>query len=91
MSQVIVTKDNLSARRSKSADQEHKIDREGEFGKWRRNDISGFDPVAAAAGVAVAPVVFFFWVFSKAAQIAIYVALVVSKIIGKIVGPMKSP
>lgn len=91
MSQVIVTVDKLKTRRAKSAGQEHKIDREGRFNRWRRNDITGFDPIAAAAGVAVAPVVVFFWIFSKLAQVAIYVALIVSKAIGKIVGPMKAP
>ncbi len=91
MSQVIITNDKLKVRRDKSAAEEHKIDREGQFKKWRRNDITGFDPVAGAAAIAVAPVAAFFWIFSKIAQVAIYVALIVSKAIGKIVGPMKSP
>jgi hypothetical protein len=89
MSQVIVTQDKLKSSRAKSAAQEHKIDREGRFNRWRRNDISGFDPVAAGAGVLAAPVLAVFWIFSKIAQVAIYAALLVSKVVGKIVGPMR--
>ena len=91
MSQVIVTNDKLNASRKKSSLQEHKIDREGQFNRWRRNDITGFDPVAAGAGLLAAPVVILFWAMAKTAQAAIYVALIISKIVGKIVGPMKSP
>jgi hypothetical protein len=90
MSQVIITDDNLKSKRTASATQEHAIDREGQFLKWRRNDITGFDPIAAAAGLAMAPVVFLFWIISMTAHVAIYFTLIVSKIVGKIVGPMKS-
>lgn len=91
MSQVIVTSDKLNARRKESAQQEHKIDREGRMKLWRRDDVTKFDPIAAAVGVAVAPVVGIFWILTKVTQIAIYFALLLSKVISKIVGPMKSP
>ncbi|MCX6124255.1 MAG: hypothetical protein NTV34_05830 [Proteobacteria bacterium] len=91
MSQVIVTDDKLNTNRKKSLIQEHKIDREGQFNRWRRNDITGFDPLAAGAGLLAAPVVMLFWAMSKTAQAAIYFALIASKILGKIIGPMKSP
>lgn len=89
MSQVIVTKDNITARRKQSAVQEHKIDREGQFDHWRRNDITGFDPIAALAGAAMMPVLAIWWVFSWTAKAAVFVALGVSKLVGAIVGPMK--
>jgi hypothetical protein len=89
MSQVIVTKDNLNKKREASALLEHKIDHEGQFKKWRRNDISGFDPVAAAAGVAIAPFAILFWLFSIVTKVAMYAALLVSRILGKIVGTAK--
>ncbi len=89
MSQVIVTKDNITPRRVTSATQEHKIDREGQFKRWRRNDITGFDPIAAAAGIAMLPVLAIWWVFSWAAEIAVFVAIGVSRLVSTIVGPMK--
>jgi len=89
MSQVIVTEDNLNTQRRNSAVQEHHIDREGQFKKWRRNDITGFDPIAAAAGVAAAPFVVLFWCLSLVSKAAIYVALIISRLVGKIVGPTK--
>lgn len=57
MSQVIVTDDNLKKQREQSAEQEHRIDREGQFQRWRKSDITGKDLVATAVGFAVLPVV----------------------------------
>ncbi len=57
MSQVIVTKDSLNAKREASRLQEAKISREEMFGRWRRNDITGKDRVAAGVGMALMPVV----------------------------------
>lgn len=91
MSQVIVTKDNLQILRDKSATQEHKIDREGQFKRWRRNDITGFDPIEAAAGVAMVPVLAIWWAFSVVAKIAVFVAIGISRLVGAVIGPMKGP
>lgn len=91
MSQVIVTKDNLQSRRNQTATQEHKIDREGQFNRWRRSDISGFDPIEAAAGVAMLPVLGIWWVFSIVVQVAVFIAIAISKVVGKLIGPMKAP
>jgi hypothetical protein len=57
LSQVIVTDDKLKQKREKSAEQELRIDREGQFQRWRRNDITGKDMVATAIGFAALPVV----------------------------------
>lgn len=91
MSQVIVTKDTLQTRRDQSASQEHKIDREGQFNRWRRNDITGFDPIEAGAGVAMVPVLAIWWFFSIVAKVAIFVAIAVGRVIGAVVGRWKTP
>ena len=91
MSQVIVTKDNLQARRDQSASQEHKIDREGQFSRWRRNDITGFDPIETGAGVAMAPVLAIWWVFSIVVKVAVFAALIVGKLMSVAVGKWKTP
>lgn len=89
MSQVIVEKDKHSARRLKSGDQEQRIDREGGFAKWKRNDITGFDPIAAGAGLAAAPVVALFWIMSWTVKIALFGAAVIGKVVGLVVGKSK--
>ncbi len=57
LSQVIVTNDDLKKQREKSAEQEHRIDREGQFSHWKKNDITGKDLVATVIGFAVLPIV----------------------------------
>ncbi len=57
MSQVIVIDDELKQKRDKSAEQEHRIDIEGQFAHWKRSDITGKDLVATAIGFAVLPIV----------------------------------
>ena len=57
MSQVIVTDDKLKKQREKSAEQEHRIDCEGQFQHWKKSDITGKDLVATAIGFAVLPIV----------------------------------
>lgn len=91
MSQVIVTKDNLQTRRDQSASEEHKIDREGQFDRWRRNDITGFDPIETAAGIAMVPVLAIWWVFSIVVKVAVFVAVVVGRVLGLVVGRWKTP
>lgn len=56
MSQVIVTNDTLKQKREKSAEQEHRIDREGQFQHWKRSDITGKDLPKIAIGFAVLPI-----------------------------------
>ena len=86
MSQVVVTEDSLKARRLKSGDQEKNIDREGLFNHWRRSDISGFDPVAAAVGVAALPVLVSWYIIGTIVKIAIYVSIGVSRFVGILIG-----
>lgn len=57
MSQVIVTDDKLKPKRERTRQQEKQIDRDGQFARWRRNDITGPDPVLKLVGLAVMPVV----------------------------------
>ncbi len=86
MSQVVVTEDNLKARRIKSGDQEKNIDRDGLFNKWRRSDITGFDPVAAIVGVALLPVLVSWYIIGMIVKVAIYVAIGVSRAVGALIG-----
>jgi len=55
MSQVIITDDRLNERRQKSAEQEHKIQREVMLTN-RMSDTSAPDPVAKVLGVAAIPI-----------------------------------
>jgi hypothetical protein len=86
MSQVIITKDKFSSKRKDSALEEKAIDREGLLTKWKRDDITGFDPIAAAAGIAAAPVAAIFYVFSVVAKLAIFLTASMSLVISKIIG-----
>ena len=90
MSQVIVTKDVLNKEREASRSQEAKISREEMFTRWRRNDITGKDPIAAAVGLGLTPIVAI-WM---ALTVAIYLALTVLKYVfaglGKVVGGTRS-
>jgi hypothetical protein len=89
MSQVIVENDEFKKRRVASADQELRIDCEGQFKRWRRNDITGVDPIAVLAALAAAPLLIIFWLFSKLSQVAIFVAMTVGRIVGAVVGQSK--
>lgn len=86
MSQVVVTEDNLKARRLKSGDQEKNIDREGLFNKWRRSDITGFDPIAALVGVAALPVLVSWYIIGTMVKVAIFVVISVSRAVGAVLG-----
>jgi hypothetical protein len=86
MSQVVVTEDNLKARRLKSGDQEKNIDREGLFNKWRRSDITGFDPIAALVGVAALPVLVSWYIIGTIVKVAIFAAIAVSRAVGALIG-----
>jgi hypothetical protein len=57
LSQVIVTNDSLKQKRERSAEQEHRIDRESQFARWRKSDITGKDYVESAVGYALLPIV----------------------------------
>jgi len=56
LSQVIVTKDVLQAKRDTSRTQEEKISQDARIRKWSKSDISGKDPLALMAGIAFLPV-----------------------------------
>lgn len=89
MSQVVVTDDTLKQRRLRSGEQERQIDREGQFKKWLKSDITGFDPVAAVIGVAVLPVVAIWYFLASLVRLAVYVSITFSRVVGSIVGSMK--
>lgn len=84
MSQVIVTHDNLSAKRAESLVQEHKIDRETVFSQWRRSDITGKDPIAAAVGIAVLPVAMLWSFVGTCISVSFSFMLGIFKILAKI-------
>ena len=90
MSQVIVTEDNLKQRRQKSAESERKIDSEGAMSQWRMSDVTGFDPVAAAVGLAVLPVALSWYIIGGLVKLAIYVAISISRLVGALIGRTKA-
>jgi hypothetical protein len=89
MSQVVVTEDNLKQRRLRSGEQEKRIDREGQFRKWLKSDITGFDPIAAVVGLAVLPVVAIWYILSTIVKVAIFVSIGFSRMIGTLLSSRK--
>ena len=90
MSQVIVTDDKLNKKRKASGDQEHKIDREGMYNKWRRNDITGRDPLTMLIGLAVSPIWALWTALTALIFAVLYVLEQIFKGLGKIFGGKKS-
>jgi hypothetical protein len=90
MSQVIVTEDNLKQRRQKSAESERQIDSEGAMNRWRMSDVTGFDPVAAAVGIAVLPIALSWYIIGALVKLAIYVSISVSRFVGSLIGRSKA-
>jgi hypothetical protein len=90
MSQVVVTDDKLKSRRDQSAKKELQIDREGQFAKWRMSDITKFDPIAAAIGIALLPVFFSWYLIGLLIKVAVYVGAGCSKLIGLLIGTSKN-
>ena len=84
MSQVIVTNDILAIKREESKLREHKIDRESAFAKWRRDDITGRDPLAMAVGVMAMPVVAFWSLVASCITFSFSVMLGLFKLLGGI-------
>jgi hypothetical protein len=90
MSQVVVTDDKLKSRRDQSAKKELQIDREGQFSKWRMSDITKFDPIAAAIGIALLPVFFSWYLIGLLVKVAVYVGAGFSRLIGLLIGKSKT-
>jgi hypothetical protein len=90
MSQVVVTDDKLKSRRDQSAKKELQIDREGQFAKWRMSDITKFDPIAAAIGIALLPVFFSWYLIGLLVKVAVYAGAGFSKLIGLLIGKSKT-
>ncbi len=90
MSQVVVTDDKLKSRRDQSAKKELQIDREGQFAKWRMSDITKFDPIAAAIGIALLPVFFSWYLIGLVVKVAVYVGAGFSKLVGLLIGKSKT-
>ena len=89
MSQVVVTDDSLKQRRQRSGEQELQIDREGQFKKWLKSDITGFDPIAAVIGLAVLPVVAIWYVLASLVRLSIYASIAFSRLLGSLIGTTK--
>ena len=90
MSQVIVTKDGLKARRDQSAKQEHSISSEAQFAHWRRSDVTGKDRVLSLIGIAVTPVVALWAILSILAAAALFVLKWLFNGLGRLIGGTKS-
>jgi hypothetical protein len=84
MSQVVVTDDSLKQRRLRSGEQERQIDREGQFKKWLKSDITGFDPIAALVGLAVLPVVAVWYLIGFLMKFSIYIGIGFSRLLGSL-------
>lgn len=90
MSQVIVTKDNLSSKREKSASQEHRITTDDGIRKWRRNDITGSDPVARLLGLAALPILGLWGLLCGVMAFIVTVVNYVFKGLGRLIGGRKN-
>lgn len=86
MSQVIVTNDQLKPKREKSRAQEQRIDRESQFGRWRRSDITGPDPVAKLIGVAAMPILALWGLLVGLMGVIVAAVNFLFKGLGKLVG-----
>lgn len=84
MSQVIITEDQLKDRRQQSAAQEHKINRDGVVARFRKSDVTGFDPIKKAIGLAALPIVAIWSAILFAIGLAIGISGVIFRGIGKI-------
>jgi hypothetical protein len=90
LSQVIVTKDKLQSKRDASRTQEANISREDMFAKWRRNDITGKDPIAAGIGMLLLPVVAAWAVLTGFIYLVLTILKYVFEALGKVVGGSRS-
>ena len=87
---MIVTDDKLKSKREQSARRELQIDREGQFAKWKLSDITKFDPIAAAIGLALLPIFFSWYLIGLIVKVAVYVGAGISRLIGLSIGKSKS-
>lgn len=90
MSQVIVTSDNLNAKRAKSKGQEDRISTEDDFRKWKRSDVTGSDPVAKLIGLAVLPIVVLWGLLCGVMALIVTVVNCLFKGLGRIAGGKKN-
>ena len=90
MSQVIVTNDEFKSLREKSAQQEHRISREDEFGRWRRNDITGHDPKLTVIGLALLPVVGLWALLGSVMTAMLRLAAALFRVLGQMAGGSKN-
>lgn len=90
LSQVVVTNDTLKRKRERSREQEHQIDRESGFSRWRRNDITGKDPFASMVGFAVTPILALWGLLCGAIAVTVTVLRYLFRLLGQVVGGRKS-
>ena len=89
MSQVIITRDKFEDKRRASANQEHHIDTEGRFSRWRRNDITkGYDPLAKIIGLALAPLGVVWAILGGLGTAAIWISGVFCRFMAEAVKPL---
>lgn len=86
MSQVVITNDKYKSRRDASKNQEHKIDKESRFSRWRRNDISkGADPVEKIVGILSLPIFAFWGLICAVGGAALWVSIQLCKLFAKLI------
>ena len=90
MSQVVVTHDSLSQKRIKSRDQEHKITVDAAFSRFLRTDITGSDPIAKLAGLAVMPILALWGLLVGVMTLMVTIVNYLFKGLGRVIGGTKS-
>ncbi len=83
MSQVMTPQDKLTPGRDRTRKQEHEINREDLFKKWRRNDISkGYGPITKLIGIGLLPFVAIWSVLTAVATAAVWLSVSASRGVG---------
>lgn len=86
MSIVVVTDDKFREKRESSKSQELKIDRHGQFNKWKmRPNIMTYSTVMRIFGLLVIPVLLLWMVIMIGISAAIYLSVVVLNAIGSLI------
>jgi len=86
MSQVVVTVDALKARREKSLNQEHTIEREAGYAQWRLSDATKTHPVAKLIGIAILPIMVLWGLLMATMGVALSITLGLFKVLGAVIG-----
>ncbi len=86
MSQVIVTDDNLNAKRQRTRVQEQNIEKEGAYDHWRMASLTQMRPLAALIAIASLPIVAFWMFLLSLIGISLSAFTFLLKVLGKVFG-----